>query len=69
MHDEAQHERVAAALHQLGETTSSDAVSGEDLDAAVAAAMTVPGVGEELLRRARRLEELGADEVTDVESA
>lgn len=67
MHDEARHERVAAALQQLGEATSCDSVSDEDLDAAVAAALTVPGVSEELLRRARQLEELGRED--EVESA
>ena len=68
MHDEAQHERVAAALQQLGEATSCDSVSDEDLDAAVAAALTVPGVGEGLAARARaKLEELGRED--EAESA
>ena len=62
MHDDLQRKRVSAAIHQLGETASHDDLSDEDLDAAIAAALTVPGVGEELKRRASQLAQSGTDD-------
>lgn len=61
MHAHMQRKQVSTALQQLGDAASDDEVSDEDLDAAVAAAMTVPGVGEELLRRASQLAQAEAD--------
>lgn len=49
--------RVAAALHRLAEVASDGQASGAELDAAVAAAFGTPGVGDELLKRARQAEE------------
>jgi hypothetical protein len=55
MHDDLHARRVIAALQQLGEAASHDDVADDDLDTAVAAALAVPGVGEELKRRAQEL--------------
>ena len=63
MHDDLHARRVAAALQRLGEAASHDDVDDDTLDTAVAAALAVPGVGEELKRRAQELARSGSDDL------